>query len=52
MPSDTRKAKPPKPRKRTWQAPTVKTGTLFESNSLACMKHPGQCRQTPPVRQS
>jgi hypothetical protein len=53
MPSDTQKAKPPKPRKRAWQAPSVKTGTLFESNSLACGKHPGRaCAQVGSVRQS
>ena len=26
--------------KRTWQAPSFKTGKLFESNSLACGKMP------------
>ena len=38
MPSDKQKLKPDKPRKRTWRPPIVKTGTLFESNSLACGK--------------
>ena len=38
MPQDKSKTKPDKPRKRTWRPPTVKTGTLFESNSLACGK--------------
>jgi hypothetical protein len=30
--------KPSRPRKRPWQRPQVKTGQLFESNSLACGK--------------
>jgi hypothetical protein len=30
--------KPSRPRKRAWQRPQVKTGQLFESNSLACGK--------------
>jgi len=30
--------KPSRPRKRQWHRPQVKTGQLFESNSLACGK--------------
>ncbi len=30
--------KPPR-RKKAWQRPRVKTGQLFESNSLACLKN-------------
>jgi hypothetical protein len=30
--------KPNRPRKRQWHRPQVKTGQLFESNSLACGK--------------
>jgi hypothetical protein len=33
--------KPPR-RKKTWAAPKVKTGHLFESNSLACGKSSNQ----------
>ena len=53
VPDDKTKTKPDKPRKRTWQAPSVKTGSLFETNSLACAKFPsrGQCRQVG-IRQS
>jgi hypothetical protein len=53
MPSDKQKAKPEKPRKRPWQTPTVKTGSLFEANSLACAKMPSHqmCRQVG-IRQS
>jgi hypothetical protein len=29
---------PKSPRKRQWQRPRVKSGKLFESNSLACNK--------------
>ena len=44
--------KPSRPRKRQWHRPQVKTGQLFESNSLACGKtHPDvervQCQQMP-----
>jgi hypothetical protein len=31
---------PPKGKKKTWASPRVKTGQLFESNSLACTKTP------------
>jgi hypothetical protein len=31
---------PPKRAKKTWQSPRVKSGQLFESNSLACLKIP------------
>jgi hypothetical protein len=32
-----------KPKKKTWESPRVKSGRLFESNSLACGKAgPGQ----------
>lgn len=30
--------KPPRPPKRRWQPPRIKTGQLFESNSMACNK--------------
>lgn len=36
--------------KRPWQQPRVRTGHLFESNSLACGKNSGvdeQCVQNP-----
>jgi hypothetical protein len=36
--------------KRAWQSPRIKTGQLFESNSLSCGKNtPGidQCNQNP-----
>ncbi len=36
--------------KRPWVTPTIKTGQLFESNSLSCGKNtPGidQCNQNP-----
>lgn len=38
------------PAKRAWQAPRVRTGHLFESNSLACGKNTpqlDQCIQNP-----
>jgi hypothetical protein len=31
---------PPKGKKKTWASPRVKSGQLFESNSLACTKVP------------
>jgi hypothetical protein len=54
MPSDKLKAKPDKRRKRTWQRPTVKTGTLFESNSLACGKltFAEECQQSGAIKSS
>jgi len=43
--------KPSRPRKRQWHRPQVKTGQLFESNSLACGKTPSapneQCMMGP-----
>lgn len=36
-----RKTPPDKAKKRPWQSPRIKTGQLFESNSLACGKVPG-----------
>jgi len=43
--------KPSRPRKRQWHRPQVKTGQLFESNSLACGKAitdiVDQCQQMP-----
>jgi hypothetical protein len=30
---------PKSPRKRQWQRPRIKSGRLFESNSLACGKN-------------
>ena len=43
--------KPTRPRKRQWHRPQVKTGQLFESNSLACDKSPSMpndaCMQGP-----
>jgi hypothetical protein len=41
---------PLRPRKKSWQAPQVRTGHLFESNSLACGKNTPQleqCTQNP-----
>jgi hypothetical protein len=51
---EKKKAKPERPRKRTWRPPTVKTGTLFESNSLACGKTLGneQCMENGPLSAS
>jgi len=45
--------KPEKTRKRPWQPFTVQSGTLFETNSLACGKLPQRsaCRQVG-IRQS
>ena len=40
----------PKGKKKRWEAPRIKSGQLFESNSLACGKdNPGtdQCQQIP-----
>lgn len=53
----------PKPRsatekKKSWQAPQVKSGRLFESNSLGCNKLPyptgqyGDCQENPSPNQS
>ncbi len=42
--------KPARPGKKTWQRPQIKSGRLFESNSLACGKNgPGMdnCEQSP-----
>jgi hypothetical protein len=39
-----------RPGKRSWQEPQVRTGHLFESNSLACGKNTPmleQCNQNP-----
>ena len=33
-----RKPPAPKRKKKTWESPRVKSGRLFESNSLACGK--------------
>lgn len=44
------KQTPPSGGKRAWQAPRVRTGHLFESNSLACGKNTpalDQCIQNP-----
>ncbi len=46
--------KPPRPGagKRAWQRPQIKSGRLFESNSLACGKNgPGMdgCEQFPKI---
>jgi hypothetical protein len=30
--------KPARPAKKTWRRPNIKSGKLFESNSLACGK--------------
>jgi hypothetical protein len=34
-----KKPQPPKGQKKTWETPRVKSGQLFESNSLACGKN-------------
>jgi len=44
------KQAPRAPAKRAWQPPRVRTGHLFESNSLACGKNTpslDQCIQNP-----
>ncbi len=44
------KRKPTGPAKKVWQKPRIKSGRLFESNSLACGKNgPGMesCEQFP-----
>lgn len=44
------KRKPTRPAKKAWQKPRIKSGRLFESNSLACGKNgPGMesCEQFP-----
>lgn len=52
-PPDEATPEKPAPRpggKRAWQAPRVRTGHLFESNSLACGKNTpamDQCIQNP-----
>jgi hypothetical protein len=52
-PADDAPAEKQAPRpagKRAWQAPRVRTGHLFESNSLACGKNTpalDQCIQNP-----
>lgn len=48
--ADKPKRNPDRPAKKTWQKPRIKSGRLFESNSLACGKNgPGQemCEQIP-----
>ena len=50
--ADKANRKPSKPpTKRPWRKPQVKTGQLFESNSLACNKSPAspndECMQGP-----
>ena len=40
----------PKGKKKRWEAPRIKSGQLFESNSLACGKDNDgteQCQQIP-----
>ncbi len=42
--------KPTRPAKKAWQKPHIRSGKLFESNSLACGKNgPGleSCEQFP-----
>ena len=49
MPDKTPRKPPPRP-KKPWEPPRVKTGHLFESNSLACGKNgPGneECLNNP-----
>jgi hypothetical protein len=46
----SRPRKAARKQKKSWQRPTVKTGQLFESNSLACGKNsPGtfECMDNP-----
>jgi hypothetical protein len=48
--ADKIKRKPARPAKKAWQKPHIKSGRLFESNSLACGKNgPGMemCEQAP-----
>ena len=37
--ADKPKRKPTRPAKKAWQKPAIKSGRLFESNSLACGKN-------------
>jgi len=41
-------------RRKPWQRPRVKSGRLFESNSLSCNKLPADqmCQESPPVTSS
>jgi len=48
--ADKSKRKSARPAKKAWQKPRIKSGRLFESNSLACGKNgPGMdsCEQFP-----
>jgi hypothetical protein len=48
--ADKSKRKPARPAKKAWQKLRIKSGRLFESNSLACGKNgPGMdsCEQFP-----
>jgi hypothetical protein len=44
---------PPAAPKRPWEPPRIKSGQLFESNSLACFKHGVgvfECGMEPPFK--
>jgi hypothetical protein len=48
----TPRKSPPKAKKKPWASPRVKSGRLFESNSLACSKNTpggngGMCDRDP-----
>jgi hypothetical protein len=48
--ADKAPRRPARPTKKPWQRPQIKSGRLFESNSLACGKNgPGldSCEQFP-----
>lgn len=50
MPDKTPRKPSRPPAKKTWERPRIKTGHLFESNSLACGKNAPQieqCMQNP-----
>jgi hypothetical protein len=39
MATKPQRDRPPRPPKKQWQRPRIKSGQLFESNSLACGKN-------------
>jgi hypothetical protein len=56
-PDDDEPADPPPPPtpppRRAWEPPRIKSGQLFESNSLACFKHGVgvfECGMEPPFK--
>ena len=45
MPDKPTRKPPVAPRKKKWERPQIKSGHLFESNSLACGKNAPQIEQ-------